>query len=105
MPTLIEEYRSILSANIITLLGIELLPEEKKMEIITQAQDLVQRRVMLRVLDTLKPEDQGTVEKAEAEGKLTEFLAARVPNWTEIIMQEIARVKIELMEAKTELVP
>jgi hypothetical protein len=77
MPAISEEYRDILSQNIINLLGLELLGEDKKMEILERAVALVEKRVMLRVLDELKSKDQKAVVEAEAQGRLAEYLAER----------------------------
>lgn len=105
MPTPAEEYRSILSQNLINLLGLELLPEEKKLALLEQAQELVLKRVMLRAIEELKEEDGPALEAAEAEGKAMDFLVERVPNLPEMIFEETARVKIELMDAKGEVLP
>ncbi len=98
--TIGEEYRSILSQNLINLLGLELLSQDKKMEILERAMELVEKRVMLRVLDELKAKDAKAAEEAASSGKMLDFIQARVPNLVEIIAEETARVKIELMDAK-----
>lgn len=101
MPkNILDEYKSILQANLINLLGLELLPEDKKMEILERAMELTEKRVMLRVLDELKAKDREAAEEAAKGGKMLEFIQARVPNLAEIVAEETARVKIELMDAQ-----
>lgn len=99
----LDEYKSILQANLINLLGLELLPEDKKVEILERAMELVEKRVMLRVLHELKAKDRASVEEAANSGKMLDFIQTRVPNLAEIIAEETARVKIELMDAKGEI--
>lgn len=96
----LNEYKSILQANLINLLGLELLPEDKKMEILERAMELVEKRVMLRVLDELKAKDQKAAEEAAKNGKMLDFIQTLVPNLAQIIAEEAARVKIELMDAQ-----
>lgn len=88
--------------NIIAILGIESLPDGRKVAIVEQISGLVQKRLMMRILEVLADPDREELEKilglAQNEQQLQEFLSAKVPdlaNWTE---EEAVAVKKELAE-------
>ena len=92
--------KEMLNENIITLLGLEALPDERKAAILDQVSDLVQRRIMLRAMDSLKAEDKDRIIEIEKNPELVaSFLAEKVPNLEKITEEEIIKVKKELFES------
>lgn len=91
----------LLHENIIRILGIESLSDERKIALLNKITDLVQQRIFVRIL-TLLPDDKkaelllATEQKnEEAAGAL---LAEHVPNLAEMMEEEIVRVKQELKQ-------
>lgn len=85
--------------NIIKILGIESLPDERKIEIIEMATDLVQKRLVLRVLDILNPDEReefGQILEQGSSGLIDEFMEKHAPNFGDWIIEEISKVKGEL---------
>ena len=86
--------------NLITLLGIESLPDEEKMKVIEQATALIEKRVMLRVMEALSDEDAKQAEQlADKPEAMAELIAAKVPNMADIVAEETEAVKRELVDA------
>jgi hypothetical protein len=80
--------------TIIAALGLQELPEEQRAELLEQATDLVQKRVIIRLLDSL---DEGAAKEAEGLSdrpeELLAFLAQRVPDINAVIEEETAKVR------------
>lgn len=90
---------NITDESIINILGIQTLPDERKIEIVKQATDLVQQRLLIRVMRSL--EDSKRVEfeslmQAPDQAKLEAFLAANVPDFNAWMAEEVSRIKQEL---------
>ncbi len=87
--------------NIISILGIESLPDERKVAMVEQITTLVQKRLLNRVLDMLSQTERDEFGKLldEADQQRTnEFLERHVPNMPELLEEEITAVKQELSE-------
>lgn len=85
--------------NIIAILGIQSLPDEQKMQIIDQASDLVQKRLLLRILESLPSNKQTEFEQLLDTGTpdtINEFLAVNVLNMQEMMFEEVNKVKQDL---------
>lgn len=85
--------------NLIKLLEIESLSDEKKTEIIEVASELAQKRLVLRILDSLPKEKQEgliTIMDSGDEISLTSFLNHNAPNYQEWMAEEIVKIKYEL---------
>jgi hypothetical protein len=92
--------KEILNQNIIKLLGIEALPEERKAVLLESVSNLIQKRIMLRVMDKLKDEDKEEMIKIENnEEKAAEFIASKVPNLEQIMQEEVIKAKADLLES------
>ncbi|MBI5913726.1 hypothetical protein HY839_04810 [Candidatus Azambacteria bacterium] len=93
-------HTQLLQINLIELLEIEDFPEEKKYELIEKSVDLVQKRVFLRVLDTLSADKKDALLKLlEQEGAADErasFLETHCPQFFEWLEEEIVKVKAEM---------
>lgn len=94
--------RNLLEANIIEELGLESLPEERKIAIVQMMTDLVQKRVMLRIMEILSEAEKDEFEKllkekGEGAPEAAEFLKEKIPNLDEIVKEEIIKVKEEAL--------
>lgn len=93
-----------LKENIIKELGLESLPEERKMEILLSIGRIVQQNIILRILDELKDEkdkdefDKLLGEKGNDEQAIFEFLQSKIPKLDEIVNEEIAKFKQESVD-------
>jgi len=85
--------------NIIKLLGIESLPDEEKISIVEKVTTLVEKRLLVRVyesLDALRQKEFSEVlDKEDAPG-VQEFLDRHAPNLPELLEEEVLKVKQEL---------
>ena len=90
--------------NIIKLLGIEDLPDERKAEMVEKISELVQKRLLLRLMESLSADKQkelgSLLEKPEQE-KFTAFLTANAPQFPEWMVEEVGKIKQELAGLKT----
>lgn len=89
-----------LSHNIIAQLGLQSLPEEDRAALLEQMTQLVERRIMLRLMDEMTEEDMASL--AELEGTpedMLAFMSSKVPDMARIVQQETDKVKNEAMLA------
>lgn len=89
--------------NIIKILGIENLPDEKKVEMVEKISTLVQKRLLLRLVESV-PADKQTelaalLEKSDQD-TLNAFLQTNAPQFPEWIVEEVTKVKQELTDLK-----
>lgn len=88
------------SENIVTLLGLESLPEEKRIALVEDAIALVERRVTLRLMELLPESDIAAAEAlADKPEELFAFLSKNVPDLPALIAEEVSRVRGELVVA------
>jgi hypothetical protein len=92
---------SIDSKNIISLLGIETLPDEQKLAIVDKVTTLVEKRLLVKIFESLdglrQTEFSELLEKSD-QAALQDFLGRNVPNMDQMAEQEIAQVKTELAD-------
>ncbi len=89
-----------LKENVIAQLGLQELPENKRAELLDQMAQLVERRVMLRLIDALSEDDVIAIaELEEKPEELLAYMATKVPDITAIIAEETEKVKAELADA------
>lgn len=86
--------------NIFSVIGADSIPLEEKGAILGQILEVIQLRVISRVLDIL-PEDKcgelSEIIDKEDPMALDEFLNANVPNFTELFEQEAKKKRLELI--------
>lgn len=85
--------------NIISILGIEQLPDEQKLAIAQKVATLVEKRLVVRVFDTLDKLRQSEFSQLLESGdsrQLEDFLKRFVPDMAELLAEEVLRVKQEL---------
>jgi len=91
-----------LEANIIEALGLEPLPDEQKIKMVEMMSTVVQKRLMLRIMEQLSETDKDEFEKIlggkDADLAAAEFIKNRVPNFDEMIQEEIIKIKQEMIE-------
>jgi hypothetical protein len=87
-----------LSTNIIARLGLQNLSEEKRLELLEHMAQLVEKRVILRLMEAMSEEDAAAAEKlADQPEELLKFLASRVPDVSSVIAEETAALQNELI--------
>lgn len=90
-----------LKMNLLEELGITSLPEEKKSELLHAMAETLGQRITLRAIEALSEEDANKLkqladENSEASGQ---FLEEHVPNLAELVKDEIAKFKSEMVAA------
>lgn len=94
--------KKILEANIIEALGLEAMPDEQKIKMVEMMSTIVQKRLMLRIMDELSETDKDEFEKVlggkDADLVAAEFIKNKVPSIDEIIQEEIIKIKQEMIE-------
>lgn len=92
--------KNILQKNIISELNLEMLDDEKKVALLDKMSEVIQKRLTLRVLEKLSDSDQDEFEKImdKEPDKVSDFLQTKIPEFTEIIQEEIVKLKSEMIE-------
>ena len=91
----------VLKKNILVELGLQDLAEDRKLELLSQMSNLIQKRVLLRVIKSLSVEDKEKFDQLlgkENESEIYRFLIAKVPNIEEITDEEVIKFKEEVVE-------
>lgn len=96
--------QKVLQENIITALGLDKLPDEKKAKLVEKMSKLVEKRLILRLMDALTDEDFKEFEKmSDKDDKIkADFLTGKIPNIIDIIQEEVVKVKNEMLDAGLE---
>lgn len=87
--------------NIIKILGIESWPDEKKTALVEDVTELVQKRLMVRLLDSLKEPQYSqllAILDKQEEGPLNDFLQKNQPNFADWAYEEVTKIKKELKD-------
>lgn len=92
--------KKILEQDIISILGLDNLPEEKKSVLVAKMGEIILSRISSRILDSLTPEAQEELarltRKKNNEEEVEEFLRYRVRNLDEIRQEEILKFKEQM---------
>lgn len=93
--------QSILQQNIIAALDIQNLPDDRKLGLIDKMAQLVEKRLLARLMENLSESDAKEFDKLgeNNEEARTKFLQAKFPNFAEMMQEEIIRVKQEVAAA------
>jgi len=87
--------------DIIKLLGLEELPYQEQLRIIDRATEILEYRVLERVLPELTDEQQTELKQAiEEEGAGLAYLEPRVEGFEEIVKEEVKKVRKEVFARK-----
>lgn len=92
--------KNILQKNIIKELNLEMLDDGKKIALLDKMSEVIQKRMTLRVLEKLSETDQDEFEKImdKEPDKVSDFLQSKIPEFTEIIQEEIIKLKSEMID-------
>lgn len=93
--------KDLLQKNIVSLLGLESLSEERKIQFLEKVTDLIFKQVVIRVMEMLSEADQEELSRLIDIGdpeKTNAFLVEKVPNLEEIMNEEIVAVKEEMLK-------
>ncbi len=91
----------LLDKNIIVELGLQELSDERKIELLSKMSDLIQKRVLLKVIQSLSVADKEEFNRLlgkENDQETYRFLIAKVPNIEEITEEEVGKFKEEIIE-------
>ncbi len=91
----------LLKKNILVELGLQDLPEDRKLNLLSRMSDLIQKRVLLRVIKSLGVEDKQEFDRligTENEQNIFRFLISKVPNIDQITDEEVISFKEEVIE-------
>lgn len=96
------DFQQLANIDLIKELELDRLPEERRDEILSQMSEIIQQRMLLRIFETLTPEDKDTLgsmldAKADQE-QVIHFLQAKIPTLDQIALDEIGKYKKEMID-------
>ncbi len=92
--------------NIIKELGLEGLPEDKQIELLTTMTESVLKRITIKVLEQLSEEDKkefDQVRETDDPDKISQFLGEKIDNYDEMVEGVIKEFKEEMKSTMTDL--
>lgn len=94
--------------NLISQLGLDDLPQEKKIELMMKWGDIVQKDIIIRVLKELPENDKVELDKllaAQGENfkEIYKFLEGKMPNLDDIVKEEIEKFREEIKDSAKKL--
>lgn len=98
-----QQLQKALQANLLKELGIEDLPLEQKEKILLDVTTIINQDISLRLLEELPEEKAKELETlltdfADDPDRLQIFFRQEVPNFDEIVQEEIAKYKQQLLK-------
>lgn len=98
---------SILSKNIIDILGIGALSEEKQEKIFLEVGQIIFQGVLIRVIDSLGDEDKDQLSmmlnKNKSADDVAGFLQQKIPDFENILQEEIIKFKNDSLDLMGDL--
>lgn len=95
--------RNILDEDVFTILGLENLPQERKDALLGGMIRTVQNRITNRVMRMLSEDDRADLDGILSAGgndvAVADFLHRKIPNFDQIAAEELARFKLEMVDA------
>lgn len=97
---IIEKY---LGADLFAELGMEDISPEERMVFIEKISDVIQQRLLLRLMGEMTDDQKTRLEALLADpnkdfSSVAQFLALEIPNFQQITEEEVANYKKELIE-------
>ncbi|MFA6197853.1 MAG: DUF5663 domain-containing protein [Patescibacteria group bacterium] len=96
------EPTQLLKSNIIELLGLQDLPKEKQDDLVAKMSEVVQHRITDRLLERLPVTAQADLDALIAKGATSEefdgFLQKVIPEYNQIMAEEITVFKQEMLD-------
>lgn len=97
--------QSLLGEDIINILGLGVLPDEEKSKMLEKMTELIAKRIMLRVAESLSVADQKQVIASEHDPiAVLDLISRKVSNFEEIIKEEVIKLKQEMAQVAGEAV-
>ncbi len=96
-----NNYEELINKDILELMGVTNLPEEKRRELYSKMLDTIQNRVIARVADKLSDQDLEEWKQVTESGdkaKMEEFLKSRNIDIAQLMFQEALLYKTEMAE-------
>lgn len=86
--------------DLVSELGIDKLPEEQQKDLLAQISEVLQQRIVLRLVEEMPEEKKEDFGKVLQEGeknpdKIEKFLNENLPNLEELVLDEIGKYKTE----------
>jgi len=82
-------------------LKIENLSDEEKADFLARAGELLQKRILLRIIDSMNEKEQEEfekfLEKETNQEKINQYLEEKVPNLEEIIKEETEAMRKDIL--------
>lgn len=102
--TIMAEQPQYVEGNIFVELGLTELPDEQKLTLLEQMNELIHKRTMLKVLEILTDEQKNHIMQQEGGSQeiMMKALQDAVPNLGELIFEQVQEVKNEM---KASLLP
>jgi hypothetical protein len=102
---------NIIETNLITQLGLDLLPQAEREKILLDIGEIIFRGVIMKVMDVMNEKDKNAFEKVLDEANKSEdddqigiFLMEKVPNLDEIVNNEVSNFKKESLDFMKQIV-
>jgi hypothetical protein len=95
-----DELKQILDKDLLDLMGVANMPDDKKAELYAKMAATIQDRVLLRVDDALDEEGKkqfGEIIDTGDQAKTNEFLVGKGLNVPQLLVQEAMLYKLEMM--------
>lgn len=92
--------------NIINILGLQALSDERKAELINNATELVQKRLLVRILDSLSDSEQkefNTILDQNNQDSFQQFLTEKIPNLPDLLTEETTKLKQEFADLSAKI--
>lgn len=97
--------KSLFNKNIIEILGIGSMPDGEKIALVERMAELVERRVILRLAESMTQDDLAELEKLSefSAEEAAAFLKEKNPHLEKIVVEEIETVKQDAARVAKEI--
>jgi fructose-1-phosphate kinase PfkB-like protein len=98
-------YEDILNKDILELMGVGNLPEEKKRELYTKMLETIQNRTIARIFDQLSPEDGEKLKQlldSDNKTEIESFLKSKGVEIAKMMLEEAIIYKAELVGLRSQ---
>ena len=98
-------YEDILNKDILELMGVGNLPEEKKRELYTKMLETIQNRTIARIFDQLSPEDGEKLKQlldSDNKTEIESFLKSKGVDIAKMMLEEAIIYKAELVGLRSQ---
>lgn len=92
-----------LTQNFLEELGLNNLPEDKKIQLLDDVGRMIQQNIIFRVIEVMNESDKDEFDRVIGENMdnpeaILNFLKAKVPNFETIVSEEVEKFKKESVE-------